>query len=190
MLLFSLACLDDRPRDRNAATAVERHDLSAGTSDRQLLTSALWSDMERRRGIARPTMRNSTEMRLIAGLVPAALLALISPALADAAATDLSRPTLPTFALTSPPADPSPVDRALRRHRGVRRFGQQRRRGGFGGGGYAGYDRELDNGIVLGVQGERRLRPRVVQAFGRDRLRITARPTCASATTWAASCPS
>ncbi len=77
-----------------------------------------------------------------------------APALAAAGPTDLSQPSLPTFALTAPSSDPSPWTGL---YVGTEVFGfsgGKGVRGGFGGSGYAGYDRELDNGIVVGVRGE------------------------------------
>ena len=69
------------------------------------------------------------------------------------AASGLDQPSLPTFALTAPPADPSPWTGL---YVGTEVFGVtggKGVRGGFGGSGYAGYDRAFDNGIVLGIQG-------------------------------------
>lgn len=69
------------------------------------------------------------------------------------AASGLGQPTLPTFALTVPPSDLSPWTGL---YVGTEVFGVtggKGVRGGFGGSGYAGYDREFENGIVLGVQG-------------------------------------
>lgn len=74
-------------------------------------------------------------------------------AAASPAAANLDQPSLPTFALTAPPTDPSPWAGL---YLGTEVFGisgGKGVKGGFGGGGYAGYNRELDNGIVVGVQG-------------------------------------
>ena len=66
---------------------------------------------------------------------------------------DLSTPVLPTFALNTPPADPSPWT-GLYVGSEVFGFGGSKGvRGGFGGAGYAGYDREIENGVVVGLQG-------------------------------------
>lgn len=86
-------------------------------------------------------------------LVAALLFCMASPALAAPASTDLNTPALPTFALESRPADPSPWAGL---YVGTEVFGftgGKGVRGGFGGGGYAGYRHELDSGIVVGVQG-------------------------------------
>jgi outer membrane immunogenic protein len=81
------------------------------------------------------------------------LVGLGGPALAAAAASDLDRPSLPTFALSAPPADPSPWTGLYVGSEVFGVSGSKGVKGGFGGGGYAGYNRELDNGIVLGVRG-------------------------------------
>lgn len=87
------------------------------------------------------------------------LLAILSVGFTPARASDavvghdLSKPALPTFALVAPPPDPSPWTGlsigtevfALSGGKGVR--------GGVGGGGYVGYDREFPNNWVIGVQG-------------------------------------
>ena len=70
-----------------------------------------------------------------------------------ARATDLSQPALPTFAATVPPSDPSPWTGL---YVGTEVFGVaggKGVRGGFGGGGYAGYQHEFDNNWVVGLQG-------------------------------------
>lgn len=69
-------------------------------------------------------------------------------------ASDLSQPSLPTFAQTAAPSDPSPWTGLYVGSEVFAISGGKGVRGGFGGGGYAGYDRELDNGIVVGVQGK------------------------------------
>lgn len=73
--------------------------------------------------------------------------------LRPALATDLGQPALPTFATVAPPSEPSPWTGL---YVGTEVFGfsgGKGVRGGFGGGGYAGYDREFDNNWVIGVQG-------------------------------------
>ena len=68
-------------------------------------------------------------------------------------ATDLTSPTLPTFAQTTTPADPSPWTGLYVGSEVFAIGGSKGVRGGFGGAGYAGYDRELDNGVVVGLRG-------------------------------------
>lgn len=72
---------------------------------------------------------------------------------ATTAASDLSQPTLPTFALNAPPDQPSPWTGLYVGTEVLGFSGGKGVKGGFGGGAYAGYDRELDNGIVVGIQG-------------------------------------
>jgi hypothetical protein len=90
-----------------------------------------------------------TQVRLGVWAASAGLLWGAGPALA----TDLSQPTLPTFATMTPPAEPSPWTGL---YVGTEVFGisgGKGVRGGFGGGAYAGYDHEFDNNWVVGVQG-------------------------------------
>lgn len=70
-----------------------------------------------------------------------------------ARATDLSQPTLPTFAATVPPSDPSPWTGLYLGTEVFAISGGKGVRGGFGGGGYAGYQHEFDNNWVVGIQG-------------------------------------
>ena len=65
---------------------------------------------------------------------------------------DLGQPTLPTFALEAPPAEPSPWAGLYVGTEVFAITGSKGVRGGFGGGGYVGYDRELANNWVVGVQ--------------------------------------
>lgn len=69
-----------------------------------------------------------------------------------AGAADLNQPALPTFALNAPPTEPSPWTGL---YVGTEVFGVSGSKGvhgGFGGGGYLGYNREFDNNWVVGVQ--------------------------------------
>ena len=89
-----------------------------------------------------------------ATVVAAAGFVLVGAAAAMADTTvPLTEPALPTFALTSPPADPSPWTGLYVGSEVFGITGGKNVRGGFGGAGYAGYNRELDNGIVVGVRG-------------------------------------
>lgn len=81
------------------------------------------------------------------------LLAACCAAAPSLAAADIDQPALPTFAMTAPPTDPSPWTGLYVGSEVFARSGGKGLRGGFGGSGYAGYDRELDNGIVVGLQG-------------------------------------
>ncbi|MCW6512489.1 outer membrane protein [Lichenifustis flavocetrariae] len=65
---------------------------------------------------------------------------------------DLSQPALPTFALEAPPTEPSPWTGLYVGTEVFAITGSKGVRGGFGGGGYVGYDRELANNWVVGVQ--------------------------------------
>ena len=81
------------------------------------------------------------------------LLAAAVAAGGTATAADLTQPALPPFAATAPPSDPSPWTGL---YVGTEVFavgGGKGVRVGFGGGGYAGYQREFDNNWVVGVQG-------------------------------------
>lgn len=70
-----------------------------------------------------------------------------------AVAADLGQTTLPTFATQSPAVEPSPWTGLYVGSGIFGTFGGKGMRSGIGGGGYAGYDHEFDNGIVLGVRG-------------------------------------
>ena len=66
---------------------------------------------------------------------------------------DITQPALPTFALSAPPEQPSPWTGLYVGSEVFGVSGGKGIRGGFGGSGFAGYDREFDNGVVVGVQG-------------------------------------
>lgn len=83
---------------------------------------------------------------LAVGLTPARA----SDAVAD---VDLSKPTLPFFAFVQPPPDPSPWTGLSIGTEVFAVSGGKGVRGGVGGGGYVGYDREFANNWVIGVEG-------------------------------------
>ena len=68
-------------------------------------------------------------------------------------AGDLNTPALPTFALTAPPTDPSPWTGLSIGTEVFGISGGKGLRGGFGGAATAGYERELDNNVVVGIDG-------------------------------------
>ena len=73
--------------------------------------------------------------------------------LSCAAAAGIDEPALPSFALAAPPTAPSPWTGLYVGSELFAVGGGKNVRGGFGGGGYIGYDREFDNNWVLGVEG-------------------------------------
>lgn len=83
----------------------------------------------------------------------AACVAVLLAAMRPAVATDLNQPALPTFASTAPPGEPSPWAGLYVGTEVFAVSGGKGVRGGFGGGGFAGYRHEFDNNWVVGLEG-------------------------------------
>ena len=92
--------------------------------------------------------------RAVVGLACAALVcgAGLAHAGDAVAATTLDQPALPTFAFAAPPPEQSPWTGLYVGTQVFAVSGGKGVRGGVGGGGYAGYNRELANNWVIGVE--------------------------------------